>query len=126
MLVDDLAALERLTEEVIVTQLQRRYRAGQIYTHIGDILIAVNPFSHLSIYGEKVRDVTKRGWQIIHGWRHEGGFSMCCRGVDFGTQGRYQPYMCPRCWRAITRTSYDMHCMIQTDAASIPTGLACG
>ena len=55
MFVDDLASLERLTEEVIVTQLQQRYRAGQIYTYIGDILIAVNPFSDVNIYGEKVR-----------------------------------------------------------------------
>ena len=54
MFVDDLASLERLTEEVIVTQLQQRYRAGQIYTYIGDILIAVNPFSDVNIYGEKV------------------------------------------------------------------------
>ncbi|XP_043241849.1 myosin-IIIa-like, partial [Amphibalanus amphitrite] len=53
MFVDDLASLERLTEEVIVTQLQQRYRADQIYTYIGDILIAVNPFSDVNIYGEK-------------------------------------------------------------------------
>ena len=52
--VDDLASLERLTEDVIVEQLQQRYRAGQIYTYIGDILIAVNPFSEVNIYGEKV------------------------------------------------------------------------
>ena len=52
--VDDLASLERLTEDVIVDQLQQRYRAGQIYTYIGDILIAVNPFSEVNIYGEKV------------------------------------------------------------------------
>ena len=51
---DDLASLERLTEDVIVEQLQQRYRAGQIYTYIGDILIAVNPFTEVNIYGEKV------------------------------------------------------------------------
>ncbi|XP_037084972.1 myosin-IIIb-like [Pollicipes pollicipes] len=52
--VDDLASLERLTEDVIVEQLQQRYRAGQIYTYVGDILIAVNPFTNINIYGEKV------------------------------------------------------------------------
>jgi myosin-3 len=47
---DDLAAMDVLTEETIVEQLQRRFEANQIYTYIGDILVAVNPFTQLGIY----------------------------------------------------------------------------
>ncbi|XP_076468254.1 myosin-IIIb-like isoform X2 [Babylonia areolata] len=52
-LVDDLAALEVLDEEVIVNQLLARYEDDIIYTYIGDILLAVNPFTPLTIYTEE-------------------------------------------------------------------------
>lgn len=51
MYLDDLAALEVLSEESIVEQLKNRYDSNQIYTNIGDILIAVNPFENLGLYG---------------------------------------------------------------------------
>lgn len=50
MYVDDLAALEVLSEDTIVEQLKQRYESNQIYTNIGDILIAVNPFENLGLY----------------------------------------------------------------------------
>lgn len=53
VLVEDLAALENLNEDIIVGQLQKRFLLGQIYTYIGDILIAVNPFKTLDLYGEQ-------------------------------------------------------------------------
>lgn len=51
--VDDLATLENFDEDSIVTQLFNRFMQGQIYTYIGDILLAVNPFTHLGIYSEE-------------------------------------------------------------------------
>ncbi|XP_030642371.1 myosin-IIIb [Chanos chanos] len=47
---DDLVNLEVLDEESIITHLQKRYDELQIYTYVGDILIALNPFQSLSIY----------------------------------------------------------------------------
>ncbi|XP_068101648.1 myosin-IIIb isoform X3 [Hyperolius riggenbachi] len=47
---DDLVNLEVLNEETIVHQLQTRFADLQIYTYVGDILIALNPFQNLSIY----------------------------------------------------------------------------
>ncbi|KAK7153686.1 hypothetical protein R3I94_007160 [Phoxinus phoxinus] len=47
---DDLVNLEVLDEEIIITHLQKRYQDMQIYTYVGDILIALNPFQNLSIY----------------------------------------------------------------------------
>ncbi|XP_015438922.1 PREDICTED: myosin-IIIb-like [Dufourea novaeangliae] len=50
MYMDDLAALDMLSESGIVEQLEHRYEQGQIYTYIGDILVAVNPFTNLGLY----------------------------------------------------------------------------
>ncbi|XP_021255047.1 myosin-IIIb isoform X2 [Numida meleagris] len=47
---DDLVNLEVLDEDTIIHQLQKRYADLQIYTYVGDILIALNPFQNLSIY----------------------------------------------------------------------------
>uniref|UniRef100_A0A803STH1 non-specific serine/threonine protein kinase n=1 Tax=Anolis carolinensis TaxID=28377 RepID=A0A803STH1_ANOCA len=47
---DDLVNLEVLDEETIIHQLQKRFSDLQIYTYVGDILIALNPFQNLSIY----------------------------------------------------------------------------
>ncbi|XP_023679234.2 myosin-IIIa [Paramormyrops kingsleyae] len=48
--VDDLAVLEVLDENTVTDQLQKRYAKGQIYTYVGDILIAVNPFREMDLY----------------------------------------------------------------------------
>ncbi|XP_059822591.1 myosin-IIIb isoform X4 [Hypanus sabinus] len=47
---DDLVTLEFLDEETIINCLQKRYSELLIYTYVGDILIALNPFQDLSIY----------------------------------------------------------------------------
>ncbi|XP_023951419.1 myosin-IIIb isoform X2 [Bicyclus anynana] len=57
MYTDDLATLETLTEEAIVNQLQKRYTQNQIYTYIGDILVAVNPFTDIGIYTTKTQQI---------------------------------------------------------------------
>ena len=54
MLPDDLAFFENLTKTQIIDYLFKRFEAKKIYTYIGDILIAVNPFQELDIYDEKV------------------------------------------------------------------------
>lgn len=44
------ASLDVLSEDVITEQLQKRFESNQIYTYIGDILVAVNPFTNLGLY----------------------------------------------------------------------------
>ncbi|XP_053322761.1 myosin-IIIa [Spea bombifrons] len=51
--VDDLATLEVLDENSVTDQLQKRYNRDQIYTYVGDILVAVNPFRSLDIYSSQ-------------------------------------------------------------------------
>lgn len=50
MIESTLAFLEILSEEAIAEKLQKRFEFGQIYTYIGDILVAVNPFNTLGLY----------------------------------------------------------------------------
>jgi myosin-3 len=42
-------------QDGIVEQVQRRFEQNQIYTYIGDILVAVNPFIDLGLYADVVR-----------------------------------------------------------------------
>ena len=39
---------------MIVEHLEMRYNKTQVYTYIGDILLAVNPFTPLTIYSDEV------------------------------------------------------------------------
>ncbi|KAF7480158.1 Hypothetical predicted protein [Marmota monax] len=57
---DDLVNLEVLDEETIIHHLQKRYADSLIYTYVGDILIALNPFQNLSIYSPQANNQTLR------------------------------------------------------------------
>ncbi|XP_069138328.1 myosin-IIIb-like isoform X1 [Argopecten irradians] len=45
--VEDLATLAKLDDKVLLEELRARYRNNNIYTYVGDILIAVNPFREI-------------------------------------------------------------------------------
>lgn len=42
MFVEDLAALETVSEETILEELIQRYKSGSTYTFVGDVLISMN------------------------------------------------------------------------------------
>eukprot|EP00039_Didymoeca_costata_P009140 m.120959 g.120959 ORF g.120959 m.120959 type:complete len:1511 (-) comp14377_c0_seq1:178-4710(-) len=53
----DLATLAMLDENTIISELEKRYSADLIYTNIGDILVALNPFTLLpGLYGSDMQD----------------------------------------------------------------------
>jgi len=52
--VDDLSTLSHLHEAAILHNLHHRYNYNQIYTYIGKILIAINPYTSLPIYGKEM------------------------------------------------------------------------
>lgn len=52
--VDDLTKLKALHEPSLLQALQERFARDSIYTYTGPILLAVNPFKPLNIYGEAV------------------------------------------------------------------------
>ena len=51
--------LDDLNEGLILHNIKQRFFAHEIYSAVGTILIAVNPFQRLPIYGAKVIDSYK-------------------------------------------------------------------
>jgi myosin-9 len=49
----DLCQLPDLTEQTLLENLKARFDKGHIYTYVGSILIAVNPFKFYPIYNPK-------------------------------------------------------------------------
>lgn len=47
---DDLVLLDSLDEGLILHNLRQRYSADEIYTAVGGILVAINPFQRLPLY----------------------------------------------------------------------------
>lgn len=45
------------SQETIIACLQCRYAERVVYTYVGNILVAVNPFEQLSIYEDEVKKV---------------------------------------------------------------------
>lgn len=44
--------LSKLSNESISSNLKKRHAADLIYTYIGDVLVSVNPFKTIPIYGK--------------------------------------------------------------------------
>ena len=56
ILTDDLVQLDDVSPMTVVDNLRRRLSIGKIYTNVGDILIALNPYKQLPIYTPNVLD----------------------------------------------------------------------
>lgn len=65
-------------QETIISHLQKRYDELQVYTYVGDILIALNPFQNLSIYSPQVgyRLLAQNCFVISH--TILDNMNMCC------------------------------------------------
>eukprot|EP00039_Didymoeca_costata_P001569 m.53356 g.53356 ORF g.53356 m.53356 type:complete len:1619 (-) comp10863_c0_seq1:444-5300(-) len=59
---DDLATLSKLDNEVLMDQLRARYQKDKIYTYVGDILVAVNPYRPLALYDSKFQSMYGSLW----------------------------------------------------------------
>ena len=51
---DDLASLPSLDDTSVVEGVRMRFQAGKMYTRINTLLVAMNPYQWLKIYGEEV------------------------------------------------------------------------
>lgn len=54
MQVEDLAALDFLSEDNILCELQIKYQKGSFTSFVGDVLLILNPNSHQDIYNDEV------------------------------------------------------------------------
>ena len=58
---DDLSSLPELNDDAVLHGIHLRFGTDQIYTHINHLLIAVNPYKLLPIYGEGMMLRRSRG-----------------------------------------------------------------
>ena len=49
--IQNLVDLDEMSEGAILHHVRKRFKDKKIYTHVGNILVAVNPFERLDIYG---------------------------------------------------------------------------
>jgi myosin heavy subunit len=54
MYVEDLAAIEPLSDDALLEELKNRLKLGDVYTFIGDVLVTVNPNRECPVYDRKV------------------------------------------------------------------------
>ncbi|NXY74592.1 MYO9A protein, partial [Glareola pratincola] len=89
----DLASLSELDEASLLVGLRERFLRQQVYTDIGDILVAMNPFQPLPLYGREVSEryrhpqtgtlpphifaVASRAYHAMLGHRGGGPRSQC-------------------------------------------------
>lgn len=63
-IVDDLSTLSTLDNGILLEQLKARYNRDDIYTYVGDILVAINPYRPLPLY--------TREYQMLHCGKYKG------------------------------------------------------
>ena len=56
---ENMVKLNELNEPTILHNLRNRYKRTEIYTYVGTILIAVNPFKLLPLYTPQIQDMYK-------------------------------------------------------------------
>jgi myosin heavy subunit len=56
---ENMVKLNELNEPTILHNLRHRYKRNDIYTYVGTILIAVNPFKLLPLYTPQIQDLYK-------------------------------------------------------------------
>ena len=53
---DNLVAMEDMTDKSLLEAIKKRYKANIIYTFVADILLAVNPYRLIKVYGKKYKE----------------------------------------------------------------------
>ena len=51
---NDLTLLDKIDSESVVEILDKRFQTGSPYTYIGEVVVSINPYRQLNIYGNEV------------------------------------------------------------------------
>lgn len=97
--IKDLATLSTLSEPEILEKVAHRYDADKIYTYIGDILLAVNPFKPLDIYS----------------------FEISCKYADFNLRQSLPPHIfgvADKAYSAMFRYGKRQSCVISGESGA--------
>jgi hypothetical protein len=55
MYVEDLAALEPLSDDALLEEIKNRLKLGETYSFVGDVLLSMNPNKQPPVYDRKVK-----------------------------------------------------------------------
>ncbi|XP_078259021.1 unconventional myosin-XVI [Rhinoraja longicauda] len=124
---DDLSTLSELTDRSLLYEIQKRFSNNQIYTHIGHILLLVNPYKDLPIYSTIVTQIyrsntgklcsslpphifssTERALHLM--WQEQK--SQCF--ILSGESGSGKTEVCKHIVKHLTRRAAATECMFET------------
>lgn len=54
MYVEDLAAIEPLSDDTLLEELKNKLKIGESYSFVGDVLVSMNPNKRYPVYDRKV------------------------------------------------------------------------
>lgn len=75
---DNLAKMKELSETGIMRALAGRYRENVMYTYIGDIIVAVNPYKDLGIFTPAFQSIFMPTHAVLNPIPHVYGVAQSC------------------------------------------------
>lgn len=75
---DNLAKMKEMDEPKLVAALAKRYKANVMYTYIGDILVACNPYKELHIYTPSFQEIFLPTNPVYNPIPHIFGVAQAC------------------------------------------------
>eukprot|EP01083_Nonionella_stella_P238705 836282_1 len=128
---NDLTELVHLNEPVVLYHLGKRFRERQIYTRIGSILVSVNPYQPLPIYGDDsmdryvAGDISRIETPHIFEVAHRAHITMLQEGRDqsiivSGDSGAGKTEAAKACLRFLARSSAKSGAVLQKIIQSTP------
>ena len=73
----DLVLLSVVSENAIVSALEKRFEKGNIYTYVGEVVISVNPYANLPTLGNSSLQATPRDGKTS--WSPSNSPTLACR-----------------------------------------------
>ena len=123
---ENLVELDSFTEGLILHHIKERFARGTIYTFVGSILVAVNPFRRLDVYGE---DTMMQVWNQTRDGRGGGAsphvFAIAAQALyDLRETNRNQAVLISgESGAGKTETTKKILQFISTMAAAVDTGV---